>query len=448
MESTKTSGIRVRFAPSPTGHLHIGNLRAAIFNWLYAKHNHGSFLLRIEDTDLVRSKQEYADGIIDILSWMGIESDEPVVYQSQRTDVYQKHLDRLIELGHAYWSNPAEEDNGKSVVRFRVPRDGKTSSVSFKDTIRGKITVDFDQIDDFVIARSDGSPLYNFVVVVDDALMCITHVIRGEDHISNTARQVLMYHALGYSEPYFAHLPLILGKTGAPLSKRDAVTSVEKYRTNGYLASALCNYLVRLGWAYGNQEIFTQDELIQYFSLDDVSKSGATFDPDKLQWINGVHIRQQSAEKLSVLMKRDIDFDIFSVCPSWSQEQIFALLDLYKERAVTLCDLAEQLSRLHLDPDYSTISEDVDWDMHTHELLDSVIIQLQNNCEDVAVDMVKSIVKGICKEQGVKLPALAKPLRFALTGKMESPAIFALMHILGSEVCIQRIKVLQKVLKG
>jgi len=268
--------VRVRFAPSPTGNLHIGNLRVALFNWLFARNNHGKFLLRIEDTDTERSSVQFVEYIKESLKWVDLESDEPIIFQSKRMDVYKKYLDLLIKSGYAYHSDPQKEDNKKSVIRFKVVRNrekGDREKIVFNDLIHGTVSFDLDLIEDFVIARPDGSPLYNFVVVVDDAEMKISDVIRGEDHISNTAKQILIYQALGFNIPNFAHLPMILSDSGRPLSKRDGLVSVLDYRKNGYLPDALCNYLVRLGWAHGDQEIFSRKELIDLFSLKEVNKS-------------------------------------------------------------------------------------------------------------------------------------------------------------------------------
>ena len=299
MQKSNTQHVRVRFAPSPTGHLHIGGLRAAIFNWLFARHHKGTFLLRIEDTDRERSKQEYTDAILDAFAWMGITSDEPLIIQSERINAHIVVIKKLLEEGKAYRCYCSQEEVlqrhvdaggdahfvkydgkcrfqtsqdrvGEHVVRFAIP--SSVQHISFDDMIRGPITVASDELDDFIIARSDYSPMYNFVVVVDDAFMKITHVIRGEDHISNTPKQILLYQACGYEIPQFAHAPNILGPSGKKLSKREAAASVLEYRTMGYLPQALCNYLVRLGWSHGDQEVFSEQELIACFSLDAVGK--------------------------------------------------------------------------------------------------------------------------------------------------------------------------------
>src|ERR1700733_99493 len=294
--------VRVRFAPSPTGHLHIGGMRSAIFNWLFARHNNGSFLLRIEDTDRERSKQEYTDSILASFAWMRIDWDEPVVIQSERAKRHQEVAQKLYAQGKAYYCICTPEQvqdrlaaqsgfdinfmkydglcrnasHTKGALRFKIPDD--ITEVTFHDLIRDTITIGIDQLDDFILVRSDGTPMYNFVVVVDDADMKISHVIRGEEHIANTPKQILLYQACGFPLPYFAHLPMILGPDGNKLSKRDAATGVFEYKQLGYIPDPLFNYLVRLGWSHGDQEIFTREEVIQFFDLAHVGKKGAIFD--------------------------------------------------------------------------------------------------------------------------------------------------------------------------
>ncbi len=435
------SKVRVRIAPSPTGRLHIGNLRAALFNWLFARHHDGTFVVRIEDTDRERSKQEYVDSILDAFSWVGMTSDETIVYQSQRTQIYNEQIKKLLDAGDAYWSDPLTEENGISVVRFRVPRD--EAGVTFVDAIRGPITVPVDQIDDFVIARSDGSPLYNFVVVVDDLLMGMTHVIRGEDHISNTPKQVLLYRALGAKKlPSFAHLPLILGASGAPLSKRDAATAVLDYKEQGFLPQALCNYLVRLGWSHGDQEIFTQQEMIDLFDIVDVQKAGAVFDLVKLRWMNGVYIRQASAESLIGYLKDVLHVDFSVLCSSWSSRQIVSLVSLYQDRVLTLRELEAAILQLYQGP--KELATQAGFVEQLPQLL-SAFVFAYNLLDEITKDSVETLVRKICADAGVGLVALAKPLRYALTGSLESPSIFALLEILGRDLVVERVTALQGV---
>jgi len=462
--------IRVRFAPSPTGHLHIGGLRAAIFNWLFARHHGGTYLLRVEDTDLERSKQEYTDSIIQSLAWCGIEHDEEMVIQSTRFAEHKKFVEKLLQEGKAYkcYCTPEEiserqkardqyndlfsmydghclthesSDSKKNfVVRFKIPKEEKT--IAFDDLIRGPISFDVDQFDDFIIARSDGSPMYNLVVVIDDAHMGITHVIRGEDHISNTPKQIMLYKACGLPVPEFAHLPLILGPSGDKLSKRDAETSVLEYKKNGYLPDALVNYLVRLGWSHGDQEIFTKDEMIKYFSLDHVGKTGAIFDPAKLDWLNGVYIRERSGSELLALMQQDVDSQLLEKLKNWDEKQLVALIDLYKDRVKTLSELKNNLVLLHDGPQqYDDVSIDKWVNQETKAHLENLRTVLEET-EPFESKNLSLAVKALCKQLNIKLVALAQPIRIALTGTSASPGVFALLEFVGKQESMRRITAL------
>lgn len=320
--------VRVRFAPSPTGHLHIGGARTALFNWLFARHYRGVFILRIEDTDRSRSTEEYIETIIDGLKWLGLDWDEGPFRQTERFDVYRTYIEKLLTEGRAYFCYCTPEEleerrqaslkegssvkydgrcmdiktpppGRKPVVRFKMPRFGQTM---VDDLIKGKVVYDNEQLDDLIIQRSDGTPTYNFVVVVDDVEMKISHVIRGDDHLNNTPRQIHIYRALDFPEPHFAHLPMILGSDRTRLSKRHGATSVQAYREMGYLPDAIVNYLVRLGWSHGDQEVFTRDELIERFTLENVGKAAAVFNPDKLLWLNARYIKETSSGRLADLV--------------------------------------------------------------------------------------------------------------------------------------------------
>lgn len=433
--------IRVRFAPSPTGHLHIGGLRTALFNWLFARHHGGAFLLRIEDTDLERSRTEYTDSILEAFRWAGIESDEPLVIQTQRTELYKKYLQQLLDTGSAYRSDPATEENGKSVIRFRVPREQQV--IAFEDLIHGRIEFPTDQIDDFVIARADDSPLYNFVVVVDDMEMRISHIIRADEHIPNTPRQLLLYQALGATPPQFAHVSLILGPEGKPLSKRDASTSVLEYRSEGFLPQALCNYLVRLGWSHGDQELFTPSELIKAFTLAGINKSGAMFDYKKLLWVNGEYLRKTDAPDLVRTIVQSVEPTFAAYCNNWSETQLVEIVQLYRERVATLKELATVVMRLHATPTYTSLPEGFAWTAQTVALLQEFVLR-STMLEDRTAAGVKKIFDTICAEQKVALPALAKPVRFALTGCMESPSVFSLVACVGIEESSSRVQALQR----
>lgn len=460
------NNVRVRFAPSPTGHLHIGGLRTALFNWLFARHHNGAFLLRIEDTDLERSKDEYTQALLAAFAWTHIEWDEPYVIQSHRIAEHKKVLEQLLAEGKAYYcactpeeiaarqTGPVFEGQtfgkydsycrnrpGKSdtpaAIRFKIPDD--VHVIEFNDLIRGPITIGLDQLDDFVLARSDGTPMYNFVVVVDDAAMRITHVIRGEEHITNTPKQILLYQACGYTIPQFAHLPVILGPDGHKLSKRDAATAVIDYRKNGYLPEALVNYLVRLGWAHGDQEIFTIQELIQFFSLDHVGKKGAIFDQNKLDWMNGVYIRATSDEKLLDIILKDIHISLLTDVPLWNKEQILKLINLYKQRAKTLKEIDLDISAFYHAPQKFARADITQWITPTtlNEL--QAIVPLLEKADDFSHDMLANLLKEFCKTYSLKLVALAQPIRIALIGKSSGPGVFELAAILGKKETIARI---------
>ncbi|GMU19625.1 MAG: hypothetical protein AMXMBFR12_08170 [Candidatus Babeliales bacterium] len=340
-----SDSVRVRFAPSPTGHLHIGGMRSAIFNWLFARHYNGAFLLRIEDTDVERSKKEYTDSILASFAWMHVDWDEPVVIQSERIARHKEVAAQLLAQGKAYYCTCSQEQvveriknkpgfdenfikydgfcrdkkNNSGAIRFRIPNN--CQAIKWHDLIRDEIRIEPDQLDDFIIVRSDGTPMYNFVVVVDDADMRITHVIRGEEHIANTPKQILLYQACNFKLPEFAHLPMSLGSDGSKLSKRDAATGVFEYKAAGYLPDALFNYLVRLGWAHGDQEIFTKDEMITYFDLAHVGKKGAIFDQQKLDWLNGVYMRDTLDVQLLDIILKDIQPTLLTDLPKWHQKQ-------------------------------------------------------------------------------------------------------------------------------
>ncbi len=471
-ECMNKTEVRVRFAPSPTGHLHIGGLRTAIFNWLFARHNNGAFLVRIEDTDKERSKPEYEHSILESLSWMGITTDEPITIQSARDAEHKKLIEKLIDEGKAYKCYCSLEDlvarlgyqehqkydgfckthtpddpSKPYVVRFLVPRDKPT--ISFDDLIRGTVTFDIDQFDDFIIARSGlteeanaktvGAPTYNFVVVVDDEHMNITHIIRGEDHISNTPKQIMLYHALGYQLPTFAHIPLILGPAGNRLSKRDAATSVLQYKQGGYLPGAFFNYLVRLGWAHGDQEVFTRDELIKLFTLEAVGKKGSIFDEQKLDWINGLYIRESTSSQLLEYITKNIDQDFIGQLSNWSEETVKQLIDLYKERAKRVTDIIDGLKQLYSAPttyDQPAVQKWVT--PQTVANLNELMTKLDQS--DFKREEVASIIKSYCKEHDLKLPALLQPIRLALTGTTTSPGVFDILTVLGKAESIKRIK--------
>lgn len=454
--------IRVRFAPSPTGHLHIGGLRTALFNWLFARHNNGDFLLRIEDTDIERSKKEFTDSILESLEWADLESDEPLVTQTERMSLYKEKIAELLKNGKAYRCfcpatemrsdddyfkydgkcrigkmQPGDEQR-PHVVRIKLPLEQKT--IEFNDLVRGLIVFETMQLDDFIIARTDGTPIYNFVVVVDDALMNISHVIRGEDHISNTPKQIVLYQAFGFEVPHFAHLPLILGPTGARLSKRDAATAVLDYKNNGYLAPALCNYLIRLGWSHGDQEIFTRDELIKLFTLEGVGKKSSIFDQAKLDWVNSMYMRTYSGAELLKLISADVEHGFRPVLGNWDEHRIAQAIDLYKERVKTLRELAHEVSGLYECAMRSTKDEIQQFTTPAALNLLNKLVPLLSTVCPFESSTLSAMAKKVVQEQGVKLVELAQPLRVALTGKVNGPGAFELMAFLGREESERRIK--------
>lgn len=462
-----TSPVRVRFAPSPTGHLHIGGLRTAIFNWLYARHNNGTFLLRIEDTDLERSKPEYTESILSALQWTNIQSDEPIVIQTERFEQHKKVIEQLLKEKKAYRCyctaaeiaqrenlpegydpefskydrhcryNYSPSEKRPYVVRFALPED--RDMIQFNDIIRGEVTFDINQFDDFIIARSDGRPMYNFVVVVDDADMKITHIIRGEDHISNTPKQIMLYQACGYAIPQFAHLPLILGSSGQRLSKRDAATSVIDYKQSGYLPDALINYLVRLGWSHGDQEIFSRQELIEYFTLENVGKKGAIFDMAKLGWVNSMYLKEADNKKLLESIK-EIRPRFQAELDKFNQEQILALIDLYKQRSTTLIELADEIKSIH---DKSTPFLANDISAWVTASMSEQLKTIANNFEtmqEFTPAALQEYLKKLSAEHKVKLVHFAQPIRIALVRATAGAGVFELLSILGREESVKRIR--------
>jgi len=456
-----TEKIRTRFAPSPTGFLHIGGARTALFNWLFARHNGGQFVLRIEDTDQMRSTDESTQAILDAMSWLGLTWDEGPHFQAQRVDLHREMVQKLLQEGKAYYCTCTPEEleakrkealaTGKkpkydgtcrdknlqktpgSVVRFRGAQTGMTV---VEDLIKGNITFNNDELDDLIIERSDGYPTYNFAVVIDDALMNITHVIRGDDHVNNTPRQILLYEALGFAVPKFAHVPMILGSDKTRLSKRHGATSVMAYKEMGYLPEALVNYLVRLSWAHGDQEIFSQQELIDLFTLDAVGKSPAVFNPDKLLWLNAHYIKETTPERLSEEMKPLWPTHIRTDDAAFTQKVITDL----QPRAKTLVEMAnmadfyfadqvqydEQAAQKFLVPDVAAY----------FQAIAAAIPAVQNYSKKG----VEEFLLAFTQEHNIKFKVIAQPLRVALTGKTVSPGIDEVMVTLGKNRVGQRIE--------
>lgn len=458
--------VRVRFAPSPTGYLHIGGARTALFNWLYARHHGGAFILRIEDTDTTRSTEEFISAIIDGMQWLGLDWDEGPYRQTERFEIYRAHVRRLLQDGSAYYCycSPEELEERRQaamrsglpmrydrrcrqggeapsgvepVVRFKMPTDGTTV---VRDVIRGSIEYDNATLDDLIILRSDGTPTYNFVVVVDDVEMRVTHVIRGDDHLNNTPKQIHIYRALGYEIPVFSHLPMILGADKTRLSKRHGATSVQAYRDMGYLPEALLNYLVRLGWAYGDQEIFTKGELVEKFSLESVGKAAAVFNPEKLLWLNAQYLKRipdgELAERVKPsLAECGVSLEGLAVGGEWLARAVGML----KERVKTLTELALAL-RLYL-------GEEVEYEERAAGkfLTEGTVPYLRDLREGMAAlgtfdhDHIEGVFRSATERHGVKMRDIAQPVRVALTGGTESPGIFDVIEVLGRDKVLRRI---------
>lgn len=452
--------VRTRFAPSPTGSLHIGGARTAIFNWLFARHYGGTFVLRIEDTDRERSTEESIGEIIAGMTWLGLDWDEGPFRQSDRLGVYKSLAERLIESGDAYrcyvsaeeleakrkeaqekgevfryrreWADKNAAPGKPYAVRLRTPDEG---TIEVTDLLRGVVSFDAADIDDFVILKTDGFPTYNFAVVADDSEMNITHVIRGDDHLTNTPRQALIYKALSLDMPKMAHVSMILGPDGKRLSKRHGDTSVIAYKDEGYLPDALVNYLTRLGWSFGDQEIFTREELVEKFTLDNVGKSAAVFNMEKLDWLNGWYIRNRPAGEIAAL-----------VLPMLKERGIDAALDtklemIVKElgqRAKTLLDIVNSIGYFY--------AEEITFDEKAAEkfLTPETRAVLKDLSERIASgeftsDGLHADFEKIMEEREIKMGAIAQPVRVALTGGTVSPGIFEVMEILGKEEVLKRL---------
>jgi glutamyl-tRNA synthetase len=424
--------IRVRFAPSPTGNLHIGGARTALFNWLYAKAKQGKFILRIEDTDKQRSKQEYVDEILDSLNWLGFGWDE-TYYQSQRFDVYIKYAQKLLKEGKAYIEK--SNDDGEAIIFKVTPQ-----VIKINDLIRGEITFDAATIKDQVLIKSDGTPTYNFACVLDDATIDITHVIRGDDHISNTPKQILLYEALNLPIPKFAHLPLILGTEGGRLSKRTGATAISDYRTMGYLSSALVNYLLLLSWAPGeNREIIDIREAINIFDIKDVNKTAATFDLKKLDWMNNQYLKAEDpeiiADKIILLLIeknyiRENNFD---------RNYIISLVKLYQARLDRLNDFLERadfffVEEFNIDQEAKNkfLSRDLSREFR-------MFVERLQDLDKFDIITIESSFRELVKELNIEAKELIHPIRVALTGKTIGPGLFEVIYYLGKERTRERL---------
>jgi glutamyl-tRNA synthetase len=454
--------IVTRFAPSPTGYLHVGGARTALFNWLYARHCHGKFVLRIEDTDMARSTQASVETIFEALEWLGIDWDEGPFFQSRRHDIHQQYIHQMLESGLAYYCNcsPARLQNMRSqamargdkpkydgtcrnmglaksydtVVRFKAPLAGTTV---LEDVIKGRIVFDNDELDDFIIARSDGTPTYNFVVVIDDVTMGITNVIRGDDHVMNTPKQIQLYKALNHPLPTFGHVPMVLGHDRSRLSKRHGAMSVTAYRDMGYLPDAVINYLVRLGWSYGDQEFFTRDELIEKFTLENIGRSAGIFDTDKLLALNAEHIKATPVEKLAPVV---VAYLRRQGCDAAEGDYLNQVIATLIPRSKTLAELAQQA--------HFYFGETVSYD---EQAAQKFLTSAARNPLEMLVEKLKALTAfgehdleqaflGVMEQTGLKLGKIAQPVRVALTGRTASPGIFEIIAIIGQERVIARLQ--------
>ncbi len=459
-----------RFAPSPTGYLHIGGLRTALYNYLWARKNKGKFLLRIEDTDLKRNSKEAMEAIKEAFDWTGLSYDEDVIYQSKRFDIYKSYIEKLLKEKKAYYCYMTKEELDKlreeqikrkerprydgryrdfegeppkgvnPVVRIKVPLG---ESIEFEDGVKGKISVKVDDVmDDFIIQRSDGTPTYNFVVAVDDALMGITDVIRGDDHLSNTPKQIVVYKALGFDIPKFYHVPMILNPQGKKLSKRDGAMDVMEYKRMGYLPEALLNFLVRLGWSYKDQEIFTLEEMLRLFDPHDINKSASAYNAQKLLWLNAHYIKNSPYERLI----KELEF--FGVFIS-DHDKREILIDSLKDRSKTLKEMADAAKKILNTPkEYDEKALKKFIKEETVDILKKFLLSLKEAKElHLPVDW-EEFVKSFMQKEDLKLKQLAQPLRIALVGDTVSPSIYDVLSVVGKEGVIFRIEKLLNQITG
>lgn len=421
--------VRVRFAPSPTGYLHIGSARTALFNWIYARRYGGKFLLRVEDTDKVRSEQKYLEEIITDLKWLGIGWDEEPIRQSERFDVYRESARRLVESGKAY-------REGEAYI-FRIEK-GRT--VKFDDMIHGEVSVNTDDIKDQVLIKSDGSPAYNFCCVIDDAYLKVTHIIRGDDHLSNTPKQILFYEALGLEAPKFGHMPLIMGQDGAKLSKRHGGVAVEEYKREGYLPEALVNYLLLLGWSPGgDREIIPLDEAVKAFDIKDMKGVQAKFDLQKLRWMNGEYIAAKKSAELLPLVKAQMALDGKGAAAT--DEALLKAIELYRVRMKTLSEFAPMTDYFFGD-DYSVEEKGAEKYLKPAESK-SILKDFASKLEKVNEFSHKNLeetCRALAEEKGLKAGAVIHPTRVAISGKTTGAGLFEMMEALGRERVVERMR--------
>lgn len=461
-----TTTIRTRFAPSPTGYLHLGGARTALFSWAFARHHNGVFVLRIEDTDLERSTPEAVQAILEGMDWLGMKADEGPFYQMQRNARHKEVIAQLLESGHAYYcySTPDEveamrekaralglkprydgtwrPEAGKTlpiiptdrqpVVRFKSPQTGVTS---WDDLVKGRITIANDELDDLIIARADGTPTYNFCVVVDDWDMAITHVIRGDDHVNNTPRQIVILEALGATVPVYGHVPMILGPDGEKLSKRHGAVSILDYDTQGYLPEAMLNYLARLGWSHGDDEIFSVEQFIEWFDTKNLSRSASQWDPKKLNWVNAHYIKQRDNADLAALVAPRIQ----QLGGDPNATDLSAVIELLKARAETLNDLAQGAMMFcgAFQPAAVELQDEILTENAQILLNDFAKRAAQLNDWNTAT--LSAAIKETLGAHNAKMPQLGIPLRVAVTGQKQTPAIDAVLALLGKQTVLSRL---------
>lgn len=457
--------VRTRFAPSPTGFIHLGNIRSALYPWAFARHHKGVFILRIEDTDLERSTPEAVQAILDGMAWLGLDFDEGPFYQMQRMDRYREVLRQLVDAGQAYpcymstealdalreaqrargekprydgrWRPepgkvlPEPPAGVKPVLRFRNPLDGV---VAWDDAVKGRVEISNEELDDLVIARPDGTPTYNFCVVVDDMDMGITDVIRGDDHVNNTPRQINIFRALGKEPPSYAHLPTVLNEQGEKMSKRHGAMSVMQYRDEGYLPEAVLNYLARLGWSHGDAEIFSREQLVAWFDVEHLGKSPAQHNPEKLAWLNNHYIKQADDARLATLVQPYLEKDGLDVA---SGPALPGVIGLLKDRANTLKEIASNAAMFYRTP--APTAEALA--QHLSDAVRPAIASLVQALRDVEwrKDAINAAFKATLAEHGLKMPQLAMPVRLLVVGQTQTPSIDAVLELLGRDTVLARL---------
>ncbi len=458
--------VRTRFAPSPTGYLHIGGARTALFSWAFARHHGGTFVLRIEDTDVERSTPEAVQAILDGMSWLGLQHDEGPFYQMQRMDRYREVIAQMLAEGKAYYcystpeeleamrerqraagenprydgtwrpeagkTLPAIPEGVRPVVRFKNPQEGE---VSWNDLVKGSITISNKELDDLIIARQDGTPTYNFCVVVDDWDMKITHVLRGDDHVNNTPRQINILRALGGTLPEYGHVPMILGPDGQKLSKRRNAVSVTDYADQGYLPEAMLNYLARLGWSHGDDEVFSMEQMASWFDLTHLSSSASQFNPDKLNWLNNHYIKQADSQRLAQLLQ---PFLAQRGAETVGAPAVAEVIGLLKERSNTLIELADAAMLFYRQPqaDAALLQQ------HLTDAVKPALQQFTNLLANVEWQKaaISAALKQVLAEHAMKMPQLAMPLRLLVTGQLQTPSIDAVLELFGREVVLARLQ--------